>query len=378
MKAKRAFFAILLAFLASSASFVSGAVDTSGIEKVRDKAVLNNEDLQIIDSFADEAIQELLRIEDFASIAKVRALILAHMNSKKQSAQAQYTNQFFDSAHKYIERSLREVSELSPKDRKFKLMVNLLILIDSLENLKLADLALGAMKDENAVIRYWVVHSVANPSFTKKLNSGKAANLQLARRIAEQLKALVAGSSPETIALIAKFAADVNIPEGEDLLLQTADMRIKKYADWTVDYELLDGAILKSLHTRISLPGRSKPAVAQRFAQLYSYVIQRYTKGGNSLSAIQKHQLASVLVEIEKTCISKLLEMPQSAVQGIKRAIENRDYAGLLQEHNKLLGGETRPGLLPSRLKFSYLNPDGTKRTAPFVLPKPPKIEAGK
>ena len=103
MKAKRAFFAILLAFLASSASFVSGAVDTSGIEKVCDKAVLNNEDLQIIDSFVDEAIQELLRIEDFASIAKVRMLVLAHMNSKKQSAQAQYTDQFFNSAHKYIE-----------------------------------------------------------------------------------------------------------------------------------------------------------------------------------------------------------------------------------------------------------------------------------
>ncbi|MHC4337814.1 MAG: hypothetical protein ACYSTG_07695 [Planctomycetota bacterium] len=375
MKAKRAFFAILLAFLASSANFVSGAVDTYGIEKVRDKAVLNNEDLQIIDSFADEAIQELLRTEDFASIANVRMLILEHMNSKKQSAQAQYTDQLFNSAHKYIEQALGEVSELSPGDRKFKLMVNLLILIDSLENLKLADLALGAMKDENAIIRYWAVHSVTNPGFTKKLNSGKAANLQLARRIAEQLKVLVAGSSPETIGLMAEFAADVNIAEGEDLLLQIADVRMKKYAYWTVDYELLDGAILKSLHTRISLPGRSKPAVAMSFGQLYSYVIQRYAKGQKSLSATQKRQLASVIVEIEKICVSRLLEMPQSAVQGIKRAMENKDYVGLLREHNKLLGGETRPGLLPSRLKFSYLNPDGTKRTAPFVLPNAPRVK---
>ncbi|MHC4686995.1 MAG: hypothetical protein ACYTEW_22205, partial [Planctomycetota bacterium] len=168
---------------------------------------------------------------------------------------------------------------------------------------------------------------------------------------------------------------DVNIAEGEDLLLQIADLRIKKYAHWTVDYELLDGAILKSLHSRISLPGRSKPAVALSFAQLYSYVIQRYAKGQKSLSATQKRQLASVIVEIEKICVSRLLEMPQSAVQGIKRAMENKDYVGLLREHNKLLGGETRPGLLPLRLKFSYLNPDGTKRTAPFVLPNAPRVK---
>jgi len=150
-------------------------------------------------------------------------------------------------------------------------------------------------------------------------------------------------------------------------------MRIKRYANWSVNYELLDETVLKSLQKKLSSVGLSKPAVARRFGQLYSYVMLRYIDGQNSLSAAQRHQLASVLVETEKWCISKLLGTPQSS---IKRAIENHDYTGLLEEHNKLLGDETRAGQLPLKLKFDYgRDADGFKRIAPVVLPKPPRAK---
>jgi hypothetical protein len=378
MKSKRAFFAVLLVFLVSMANSTTVAVDTSGIKNVRDKEVLSSEDLQIIDNFVDEAIQELVRTEDFTAIANVRAVLLARVSSNRRSAEAQYTEQFFESAHKHISRAFRQVGESEYEDRRFKVMVNLMILVDGLENPRLADLALGMLKEENTVIRYWAVHSLTNSGFTKQLSSGKPVSLQLAGRIAEQLKEVVEVSAPETLALMAEFAADVNVPQGENLLLQIADIRTKKYADWAVDYELLDGTVLKSLCKKIPPKGPGKPDVARRFGQLYSYVIQRYINGRNSLSATQRQQLASALVETEKSCVSKLLEMPQASIVGIKRAIENEDYVSLLQEHNKLLGDEKRPGLLPSKLKFYYLNPDATKRTAPLVLPKPPKIEARK
>lgn len=379
MKVRWAIFAVLSVFLAVIAGSVSGAVDTSDIERVRQKQVLSGEDLQIIDNFVREAVQELVNTEDFTSVAKIRAVLLARVSSNRPSAQTQYGEKFFESVYRYISEAFKRSGELRPEDRKFRVTVNLLILVDGLENPRLSDLALGMMKDENTVIRYWAVHCVTNSGFRKQLNSAKAANSQLAQRITEQFKELVDSSAAETLALMAEFAADVNVPEAEDLLLQIADMRIKKYADWTVDYELLDGIVLKSLYKRLSLARRGKPAVGRRFGQLYSYVIQRYAKGWNSLSDSQKHQLASVLVEVEKTCISKLLEMPQSSVQGIKRAIENRDYISLLQEHNRLLGDERRTGQLPEKLKFDYgQNPDGTKRTVPLVLPKPPKIEARK
>jgi hypothetical protein len=377
MKGKRAFFAVLSVFLVSVTNLALGDVDLSGIESVRDKEVLNSRDLEIIDNFVGNAVQELVRTEDFTSVADARAVILARVSSKRRSAQAQYAEQFFESAYKYISQAFRQLGESSPQDRKFRVMVNLMILVDRLENPRLADLALEMLKDENAVIRYWAVHSLTNPGFTKQLNSGRT-DLQLASRIAEKLETLVESCTPEALVLMAEFAADVNVPQGKDLLLQIADTRTKRYADWTVDYELFDGIVLKSLYKKISGKGPSKPDVARRFGQLYSYVIQRYINGRNSLSAADKQQLASVLVETEKSFISKLLEMPPASIVGIKRAIENNDYVGLLQEHNKLLGDETRPGILPSKLKYYYLNPDGTKRTAPLVLPKPPKTKPRK
>jgi hypothetical protein len=100
-------------------------------------------------------------------------------------------------------------------------------------------------------------------------------------------------------------------------------------------------------------------------------VLQRYVKGRYSLNAIQKHRLASVLVETEKSCIGRLVEMPQTV---IKRAIERGDYTALLQEHSRLLGEKTQAGRLGLKLKFDYGKAsDGVKRIAPLVLPKQPK-----
>ena len=369
MKAKRVIFAVLAAFFVLVMHSGYGAVNTREIDIVRNKPVLDSRDLQIIDNFVNEAVRELVKTRDFASIAQTRSIILARSSSRK-SAQAQYAEQFSESAHKYISSGFKQAEQLTPEDRRFKAILNLLILIDGLQDVRLADLSLRLLKDQMSVIRYWAVHSVTSPGFTKQLNSPGGANLQLARRIVEQLKGLVGSSGPEILALVAEFAAEVGIPQGEDLLLQIADMRIKKYADWTVDYELLDAAVLRLLYKKISSDAVSKPAVARRFGQLYSYAIQRYVKGRNFLNAAQKHQLASVLVETEKSCIGKLLTVPQSI---IKRAVERDDYTRLLLEHSKLLGDETRAGRLALKLNFDYgKNPDGTGRTAPLALPEPP------
>ena len=198
-------------------------------------------------------------------------------------------------------------------------------------------------------------------------------NSKLARLIVERLGELVDKSGHEVIRLMAEFAAAVKVAQGEELLGRIADMRMKRYADWTVKYELLDAAILKSLYKKITSGGSSRPVLARRFGQLYSYVLQRYVKGQDSLSATQKHQLASVLVEIEKSCISKLF-IPQTV---IKRAVERGDYTALLQEHSRLLGDKTRAGRLPLKLKFDYgETSDGARRIAPLALPEQPRTKA--
>ena len=377
MNIKQAFFAVLVVFLVIAMSSSSVAVNTSDIDKVRDKGVLDDKDFKIIDDFVSQAVQELVRTRDFTSIAKLRTIILS-----RQSTQGQYAQQFSESAQKHISAGFEQAQTLNPEERKIKVIINLLILIDGMEDLQLADLAIERLQNENEVIRYWAVHCLTNPAIIKQLNSETMSNVKLATTISEHFQKLVEISSPEIIALMANFAAEVNISQAEELLLQIADMRIKRYADWTVKYELLDIAILKFLDRRISLPSGAvtgplpiistgNPAIARRFGQLYSYTIQRYVTGNEILNDTQKQHLVSIIVEIEDKCIGRLLGKPQTA---IRRAIERNNMAALVAEHNSLLGDETTPGQLPSKLRFDYgITDDGSKRTAPIPLPNPPQ-----
>jgi len=380
MNLKTPIFAVLAAFSIFLMNSQSWAVNTRLIDNVVQKSVLDNQDLQIIDNFVDEAVQELLETRDFSDIAQIRTIILS-----RQSSQAQYAEQFHESAHKYISPALRKASGITPEERRVMLTTNLLILIDDLNNLRLADLASGNLKDKNTIVRYWAVHCLTNPNITKKLNAGGTSNLKIARNIVSELSKLVESSRPETIALIAKFAGEVNIQEADALLEQIADMRIERYADWTVEYELLDGDILKSLSSKIaveeeeeptSAPNRNISALARRFGQLYSCVIQRYLKGRELLSKTQRNHLVSVMLETEDKCIGKLMGITQT---GIKRAIEADDTNALLQEHNRLLGDERTRGQLPLKLKYDYGNAGSNrKRTAPLALTEPPIIKAPK
>jgi len=370
MKIKLVIFAALAALLALVLKSGSAAVNTREVDIVRKKVVLDNSDLRIIDDFLAEAIRELVNTRDFTSIAKIRAVILS-----RQSTQGQYAQQFSESARRHIATGFRDAQQLRRPERTTGVTINLLILMDGLQDLGLVDQAIAMLKNENMVIRYWAVHCLTNPIIITKLNSATISSANQASVIAGQLKELVENSTPEIVALIAQFAAGVNIPQGEELLLQIADMRIKRYADWTVKYELFDSALLKYLSSKIPLPSESpaglltttidtKPEIARRFAQLYSYAIQRYVKGAAILNDTQKSHLASVLVETEDKCISRLL----GAQLTVRRAVERKDMQAILAEHDRLLGSA-----LPATLKFDYGSTGSSKRNAPLPLPNPPR-----
>jgi len=381
MKIKWAFFTVLTAFFVLAINSNAVAVNTKDIDAVLKKDVIDDQDKKIIDDFLAQAVLELVKTKDFTSIAQVRSVILS-----RKSAQSQYAQQFSESAYRHIQKGFEQTQTLRPEERKTNVIISLLILIDGLEDLRLADMAMGMLKDENTVIRYWAVHCLTNPAIVQQLNSDTTSNPDLAMAITELLKEVVQTSKPEIIVHIARFATNINIPEGGELLLQVADDRIKRYAEWTVTYEFYDIIILKLLESKIPLSSQSigapapaaslsKPAIARRFAQLYSYVIQRYIKGNNVLNDTQKQHLASVMIEIEEKCISRLMGGTQTTARAIRRAIERGDnMEALLDEHNKLLGDETNAGQLPLKLGFDYsTTPNGPKRTAPIPLPEKPQ-----
>ncbi len=376
MKKKYTVLAVLGVFLVLLMNSRVAAVNVRDIDMVRGKEVLDNRDFRIIDNFVSGAVWELARTVEFSSVSKMRTIILSRKNSATASAAAQYEQQFSESVRKHISEVLEQSLVLTPKKRRFKTLVNLLILVDGLEDPQMTDLAIARLGDENTSVRYWAIHCLTNPGLVKQLNSGETRYLLLGARIAGELKKIVKEAGPEETALMAEFAAEIGVRGGEELLLQIADERISRYLDWTVEYELLEMKILQLLYDKISSLGANNPAVARRFSQLYSCVAQRYVKGQDILSDTQKQGLASVLVEGEKSYISRLMRMPQSV---IKRAVEQDSYKWLLAEHDNLLGTETTAGKLAEKLGFDYgSKSNGSKRTAPLAVPEPPQAEDSK
>jgi hypothetical protein len=375
MKNKWLFIFFILSVL--FANSVLQAVSTMGIEMVRKKAVLDSSDFDVIDRFVAEAVGELVNSKEFVSVGGKRGVIISNSKSNRDSAQSQYHDRFTGSAYKYIGSGLKNASLLKPESLRFKVIMNLLILIDELNNARLAGLAIDMIGDKNPIVCYWAVRCVTSADIVKYLNSS---DRQLAVRILRRLRGYVNQGSPEVLNMMAEFGKNVNvdIQQSEQLLVAIADKRLSEYADWKVDKELLDATLLIALCEKMKPGGVNGSVSGVRFVQLYSYSIQRYVIGKDLLGAEQKRQLASLLSEAERECISDILNMPQV---DIRNAIARNNYSAIMQAHNKLFGGEGVAGELTSKYKLTFgKNPDGSERTSPLVLPGPPAsgIKAGK
>jgi hypothetical protein len=344
------------------------ALDTRGIEAARAKKVLDNTDLQTIDSFVAQGVGEILNATDFSSISNVRSLIIAN-SASNEPGQVQFAQQFSDSAKKYIAADLEKAEGLTPPERSFRVLINLLMLVDGLDDTRLAEIPLKYVDYNKPAVSYWAVHCLTSPEIVDKLNSNR--DSELARQITRRLETIVSTTSPQTLGLIASFAGSIKISDGFDLLLKVADRRIASYADWSVTDELLDSLVLQGLCDKIASSDPGKAEAAKRFCQLYSYVFQRYLNDGDYLSDTQKTQLISVLVETEKNCLPKLMGKTSF---GIKKAIEASDNEALQQEYINLFGQGTKAGKLFADLNFDFGKaPGGSPIKTPPALPKPPE-----
>jgi hypothetical protein len=375
--------ALLMAVLAINPAL--GVVSTRDIDAVRQKAlvdkdVLEDSDFEVIDAFWAAAIEELFISEDFSEMLKVRTDIFTRRGGDEPT---QYSVSFISSAKKHLKSAFDEVKQWDTDRRKTWIERNLMILTAQLENADLLELGMQMLGHENGTIRYWAVKTVTNSSIVGQLNADLSSDAELATQIATRLDAVAEKETyPEILDLICGFAEQVNVPRSKQLLPKIVDLRTKAYENWKVKYELMDARLLKSLGNEIlsETSELDKAVIILKFAQLYSYVMQRYILSANTLSDISKQQLASVLVEIEQSVLDKLLGRPQStikkAVEKIltKKTPEQKDYLALEREHDSLFGTPGRVGQLPDALNFDYgKNADGTAITSPKKLGPPPE-----
>ena len=215
------------------------------------------------------------------------------------------------------------------------------------------------------------MRATTDPELWNKLSQNQSTAAQVTGLVLAECSQVVGSSSPEVLRLMADFAARHDTAEAERLLLQVADARIGRYADWSVKYELMDGAILQVLCDKIVAGGASSGALATRFGQLFSFAVQRYIKGQSdaAIKPVSLNYLVSVLVETEEKCIGRLVGTPQAT---IRRAIEAQDAGALQAEHDRLLGAGDQAGVLSSKFNVNY-GPEGQNRPAPLILPDRPQ-----
>jgi hypothetical protein len=349
---------------------VCWAVDTRAIDRIRQKNVLSEEDLGIIEEFVKSAIDELVNTTDFTQVARLREIIVT-----RQSEQAQYAEQYSMCLRKYIGEAFVKTDKLEDAARRHRVRVNLMILVAELENPRLVNIALDALNDRDESVRYWVVRALTSRGFIEKIEA-EPGSLDVVKNIASKFEGIVETAAPEVLRIMAEIVLVANNEQADSLLMKIADVRIDRYADWTAKAGPIDIEVLELLCDKLIVKTKKADEYGRRFAQLYSYTMQKYIlflRGEVSLDEGQKQALASILVEIEDKCIGKLTGLQQTV---IRRAIELDDANTLYQEKIRLLGEAEKQGEIPAKFGFDYGQADdGGRLMQPRELPAPPTIE---
>jgi hypothetical protein len=250
------------------------------------------------------------------------------------------------------------------------------VLAAEVGDIRLADFGFKMIDHNNSAIQYWAIKTIANPQVAKQLSSIATADSELKAKIITALsRSVKRGLYPSSLSLVVQFIEALG-PKDKDvsgLMHQVADRRIAEYENWTVKYELLDRELLKLLtKCTIYAESTSKRALCARaFAQLYSYVIQRYMIGQEILSPTSKQQLASVMFDVESYSIGpgKFLDRDQAT---IRLAVSKKKLQDLKREHDLLFGSANKAGRLAADLKFNYgIGKTGDPLTAPKMLTLP-------
>ena len=351
------------------------AVNTARIDIVRSKETLADSDTKIIEDFLAEAFGEFLAKTDFSDIASLRTVIVSKSSSELDSGQFQYVPRFFTAAQKEISNSFKKINDPPQSNRKVLLTTNLLIIINDLGNVELSKAALDYLQSPEIMIRYWAVSCLTNTNILSQLNmTGSSENTLLGQQFAQKLQTVAQNEqSGDILILLAQFASELKQPAANELLNQIAQKRIDLYLAWQVENEMVDSRILEALSDRARVDTENTSIMAKNFATLYSLIIQRYVIGQEILPPDNIQNLVSVIAQGEKYLTQFVPEWQGS----LKRAIEKGGGSILLGEHDLLFGSATAAGKLPAAAGFDYgKNPNGSAKTAPPILPKPPQAKA--
>ncbi len=356
------------------------AVNSTDIEAVRSrtlesKSALSPADEAVGEKFIRDGFAEMILEPDPWRAVDVREAILAQKGGPGPSP---YAAAFAGAAARHLKVALEDISRLQDPQRRSRMTLNLVTLAAGLRTTEVVPFGLDMIAHNDRTVQYWAVKTVTNPGVAAQLTSQILGDEELTRRIISRLDQAVAdGIIPQTMRMIVEFADSINTPEARALINRIADLRIAQYADWTVEYELLEALVLSSLGKQIQAQNADarRADLLRRFSQLYSYVIERYVLGEQTLDERRKTQLVSVIAETENGAISEILSRPQNR---LRKALEGGKASVVEAERQILLGSPTQPGQLAARFNYDYGKAaGGAPITEPLRLKVPGSLLAG-
>ena len=360
-----------------SVACVASAANTERIDNLLASAEKNNQALGtlesgVIDNFLAEVFDELLAAEGQAEMVTARLQITFRKGTEKTG---HYSSSFVLAVRRQLKDIFGQLDSWDDKVRLQQVTRNLIILVAEMESLVLVDFGIDNLGDNDVIIRYWAVKAISQPAIAAQLNSEMTADADVADKIVTALDKVVETETyGEILDLIVRFAASLDTIRARELLLKFADMRIAAYEDWSVSDEHIDAVLLNGIGAVAAKNSVTRKEAGQKFAQLYSYVIQRFILGADVLSEDSLAAMASVIVDVEAGAVSKILGRTQRA---IRTAVEKKTYPALQREHDDLFGLPGIAGKLPVKLSFDYgKGPNGTLTTPKKLTPPAKPKEA--
>lgn len=355
---------------------------TTDIERVQKNVLegggkLTSSDKDVIGGFVKTGLRELLLVEKESEMAGIRLdMVRFAGQTAPPEPPTEYSFAYIKAVKSEIEPVFKQVSGMPGSERKARLELNLMILLSSLKSSELSEFGLPLLSHANAAVKYWAVKTVADKSIAAQLNSEITGDAELQKKIVSGLMGILTDETPAVILdTITEFAGALKGSGGKELLKQVCMLRTKAYENWSVTYELMDAALLNAVAAQVNISDSKqldREELVRMFAQLYSYVIQRYLLGEKVLDSISKLHLAGVMLDVEEKGLSKLMGSRQFE---IKQALTQRKNLDLV--HDSILGSTKSAGQLASKITFDYgKGPAGTGPTYPKTLKAPPKTES--
>ncbi len=349
------------------------AIDVTEISEVRlrneaSRSELDSTDLGLITKFWDKAINTMLLSDDSQEVVEIRRQIEEQKGSMPLSF---YTSAYISGANESLKVAFQNAQRIDDPVKKQMLEQNLMILTAQLKDPELAELALSRLDDGDPVIRYWAVRAVTNSGVIQALSSEVTADEDAKAAILNGLKGrIVFEQQADIMVMIINFAGVIDHPTAREILQTIAERRIESYMNWSVESEEVDTKLLIAMGNiaMIQEDEAVKASFARQFARLYALVFQRYQMGQDVLSDWQIEAAVTVILEVDKEVLAKMLNIPQT---GVSRAIQQNSR--LDREYESIFGDRLRKGDLAMIYQFEYgKDASGKPLTEPPQMPAPP------